>query len=408
MTVEILAIGTELLLGNIANTDAQFISRQLAGMGIGVYGHTVVGDNRRRLHAAFAHAFTKADMVIAVGGLGPTDDDITKAVAAQFFARDMVLDAAAFARIETRFAATGLPENVHKNALVPAGAQTLPNDHGSAPGVWLEQDGKTLLLLPGPPHELEPMFVNYAVPLLREKSGGQIFFSRTLKFIGMGESNIEGQLKDLFDAQENPTLALYAKVWECHLRLTAAASTEAAARDMIEPTAQEIYARLGAYIYGEGDADLPTLAVAAVRARGETLAVAESCTGGMVASLLVGVSGVSAILNEAIVTYSNEAKTTRLGVDAAIIAQHGAVSAECAAAMAEGVARTAGAGMGLSTTGIAGPDGGTPEKPVGTVFIGLCINGTTQVKKLQLAGERNTIRERAAMAALNLLRRALS
>ncbi|MCL2604183.1 MAG: competence/damage-inducible protein A [Defluviitaleaceae bacterium] len=451
VSVEILAIGTELLLGDIANTDAQFLSRELAKLGIPVYGHTVVGDNRTRLKAALDYTFSKADMVVAVGGLGPTQDDITKEVAAEYFNRAMVLDEPSMQRIRARFANTGLPENVHKNALVPEGCRVLPNDFGSAPGVWLERDGKILVLLPGPPHELEPMFTNYAVPFLREKTsgGGRVFVSRTLKFIGIGESSIETRLRDLIEAQTNPTLALYAKVWECHLRITASASCEDAAYELINPVADEIYARLGDFVYGEDGDDLAECVLRALCFRGGgggcaplkaksvaatpspapgvqvetlrsddfapvrentqvlpyTLAVAESCTGGLVTAALVALPGASAVLREGLVTYGNDAKITRLGVDVALIAEHGAVSAEVAVAMAEGVAKTSGADIGLSTTGIAGPGGGTPEKPVGTVFVGLHIKGSgTKTLALKLPGERNQVRERAAMQALNFLR----
>ena len=412
VSVEILAVGTELLLGDIANTDAQFISRQLAALGLPVYGHTVVGDNATRMKTALAGAFSRANMVITVGGLGPTQDDITKDVAAEYFGLELELDEAAMEAIKKRFAVRGLPENVHRNALIPAGSRTLANDFGSAPGVWLEQDGKTLLMLPGPPHELEPMFINYAVPFLREKTG-RIFVSRTLKFIGIGESTIEVKLQDLFEAQNNPTLALYAKMWECHLRLTASAGDEKTARGLIQPVADEIYARLGEYIYGEDEADLAALVVdGLVRGGAErsvTLAVAESCTGGLVAAALVAIPGASAVLKEGLITYSNEAKVTRLGVEAALIEKYGAVSPECAKAMAEGALKTAGADMGLSTTGIAGPDGGTLEKPVGTVHIGLARKGhETKVLSLHFPGERNAVRERAAMAALNFVRKAVN
>jgi nicotinamide-nucleotide amidase len=408
-SVEILAIGTELLLGDIANTDAQFVSRELAALGIPVYSHTVVGDNRVRLKAALEHAFTKNDMVIAIGGLGPTEDDITKDIAAEYFNRKMVMDKPSMMAIERRFATVGLPENVHKNALVPEGSRIVPNDFGSAPGVWLEQDGKTLILLPGPPHELEPMFVNYAVPFLREKTG-RVFVSRTLKFIGMGESKIETLLKDLFEAQTNPTLALYAKVWECHLRITASAPDEAVAHQLINPVADEIYTRLGDYIYGENEEELAEIVLDSLsKGNPRTLAIAESCTGGLVTAALVAVPGASAVLHEGLITYSNESKITRLGVDPALIKEHGAVSVSVAAAMAEGAARTSGADVGLSTTGISGPDGGTPEKPVGTVYIGLYIKGQeTTTLALNLPGDRNQIRERAAMQALNFLRKALA
>jgi|GEM_PF-16201 len=416
LSVEILAVGTELLLGDIANTDAQFLSRQLAGLGIPVYGHTVVGDNPTRLRAALEGAFSRASMVVTVGGLGPTQDDLTKEVAAAYFGKKLVLDAEAFARIEKRFAHVKLPENVHKNAQIPEGARTLPNDHGSAPGIWLEQDGKTLLMLPGPPHELEPMFIHYAVPFLREKTGvgeaARTFISRTLKFIGIGESSIEARLLDLFEKQTNPTLALYAKVWECHLRITAAAPCEEEARALITPAADEIYARLGEFIYGEDEATLAEIVLdllagkTTAGALPRTLAIAESCTGGLVTSALVAVAGSSAVLREGLITYSNEAKIARLNVPREIIEKYGAVSPQCAAAMAEGAAKTSGADIGLSTTGIAGPDGGTAEKPVGTVFIGLHIKGRdTQTLALTLSGERNPIRERSAMLALNFLRK---
>jgi nicotinamide-nucleotide amidase len=416
LSVEILAIGTELLLGDIANTDAQFLSKELAALGIPVYGHSVVGDNRVRLKNALESAFSRASMVIAVGGLGPTQDDITKETAAEYFDRKLILDEASMQAIQRRFAAVGLPENVHKNALIPENSRTLPNDNGSAPGVWLEQDGKTLLLLPGPPHELEPMFKNYAVSFLREKTG-RVFVSRTLKFSGIGESKIETQLLDLFEAQTNPTLALYAKVWECHLRITASAETQEEANDLITPVCEEIYTRLGDYIYGEGEDDLAGLVINALNQRSGqkkltasplTLAVAESCTGGLVTAALVAVPGASAVFREGLITYSNEAKISRLGVDPALLEKYRAVSPQVAAAMAEGAAKTSGADIGLSTTGIAGPGGGTPEKPVGTVYAGLYIKGReAKTLVLSLNGSRNQIRERAAMQALNFLRKSL-
>jgi nicotinamide-nucleotide amidase len=404
LSVEILAVGTELLLGDIANTDAQFISRRLAALGIPVYGHTVVGDNRLRLKEALEYAFSKANMVIAVGGLGPTLDDITKEVAAEFFNRKMILDEPSMSAIRNRFATVGLPENVHRNALVPEGSRLLPNHHGSAPGVWLEENGRTLILLPGPPHELEPMFINYAVPFLREKTG-KVFISRTLKFIGIGESKIETILLDLFETQKNPTLALYAKVWECHLRITASADNEDSADGLINTIAGEVYTRLGEYIYGEDDEDLAETVVNTLCGHSLTLAIAESCTGGFITAALVAVPGASAILREGLITYSNDSKVKRLGVDPVYISTYGAVSAEVAAAMAEGVARTSGADIGLSATGIAGPGGGSPDKPVGTVFIGLSVKGKTTTLALKLSGERNPIRERAAMSALFFLRK---
>ena len=404
MIAEVLGVGTELLLGDIANTNAQFLSRELAGLGITVYGHTAVGDNAARLKAALAHAFGKADMVVACGGLGPTQDDITKEVSAAYFGREMVVDEVSWQAIQARFHGRELPENVIRNAMVPEGSVLFPNHHGSAPGVCLEVDGKILILLPGPPHELEPMFKKYAVPFLRKKTD-KMLVSRTLKIIGVGESRVETVLRDIIDAQTNPTIAPYASLTEVALRITASAKDEPAAYKLIEPVAQEIYTRLGEHIYGEGDAKLPEIILTALERQGKTLAIAESCTGGLLTSAFVDIPGSSGVIWEGVVTYSNEAKTARLGVHKDLIAAHGAVSPQAAAAMAEGVARTSGADIGISTTGIAGPDGGTAEKPVGLVYVGLHMNGKTTTKELLLPGTRNQVRARAVVAALDMIRR---
>ena len=407
MIAEVLGIGTELLLGDIANTNAQFLSRQLAGLGITVYGHTAVGDNPDRLRAALAHAFSKADMVVACGGLGPTLDDITKEVSAAYFGKEMVLHEDSWQAIQRRFAGRNLPENVKRNAMVPEGSTIFPNSHGSAPGVCLEEGGKLLILLPGPPHELEPMFIEHAVPFLRKKTN-MAFVSRVLKIVGIGESEVETRLRDLIDTQTNPTIAPYASLTEVALRITAAAKDEAAANKLIDPVAAEIYNRLGEHIYGEGDVSMAEVVMGLLKNQGKTIATAESCTGGLLASAFVDIPGSSGVLKEGVVTYSNESKSTRLGVTESLIKNNGAVSPEVAAAMAEGVARTAGADIGISTTGIAGPDGGTDTKPVGLVYIGLHIKGKdTKVITLRLMGDRNKIRTRAVVNALDFLRRAI-
>jgi nicotinamide-nucleotide amidase len=408
MTAEILAIGTELLLGDIANTNAQFLSKELAKMGIPVYGHSVVGDNPARMKAAFAHAFGKSDLVIATGGLGPTQDDITKEISADYFNRPLVLHEETWERIQARFKRmrAALSENNKRQAFLPYGCEALPNDHGSAAGVYLEQDGKTLVLLPGPPNELEPMFLCYAVPFLRKKTNG-VFISRIIKTTGIGESMMETRLKDLISAQTNPTIAPYAHMSEAWLRLTASAADEEAAHTLIAPVADEIYKRLGDHIYGEGDDTPASVVISMLRGKGLTVACAESCTGGLLASAFVEVPGVSDVLLEGLVTYSNAAKVRLLKVDESILSAYGAVSAETAAAMAEGAARVSGAGVVLSVTGIAGPGGGTEEKPVGLVYIGLYIGGNIKTKALHLAGSRNTIRKRTVVNALDYLRQAL-
>ena len=407
MTAEILSVGTEILLGTIVNTNAAFIAGELAKLGIATYRQTTVGDNHERLMAAFAAAFENADMVITIGGLGPTQDDITKGTAAKYFGLGMETHEASLNRIKERFNGRPMPVNVERNALVTENSTIFPNDNGAAPGICIEKDGKTLMLFPGPPHELEPMFKDYAVPFLRKKTDG-VFFSRTLKIIGIGESKVENMLQDLIDAQTNPTIAPYAKMGEVHIRLTASAQNETAAKNLIEPIAAEIYNRLSPNIYNEDDVTLPETVINLLRAQGHTIAIAESCTGGKIASDLVAVAGCSDVFREGLVTYSNEAKVTRLGVEEGTLKAHGAVSSQTAAAMAEGVAKTSGASIGLSTTGVAGPDGGTPEKPVGLVHIGLYINGQgTQTIAHNLLGRRNAIRANAAMHALDMLRRAL-
>ena len=427
MTAEILSVGTELLLGNIVDTNAAFLSQELAGLGVSVFRQTTVGDNHKRLLNALKHAFDSADMVIISGGLGPTQDDITKAAAAEYFGQKLVLHEESMERIRQRFAARGrdIPESAHLNAVIPENARVLPNDNGSAPGVVLvgatakgarsavRRTGrqksdveKTLILLPGPPHEMKPMFINYVVPFLRKKSG-RVFASRTLKISGLGESQVELMLSDLITAQTNPTIAPYAKIGDVHVRLTASAATEAAALELIAPLQAEIEKRLAPYVYSNDGSTLPEVVIRLLHAHNHTLAVAESCTGGRVMSELVSVAGCSQVLLEGLCTYSNQAKINRLGICESLLATHGAVSAQVAAAMAERVAKTAGATVGLSTTGIAGPGGGTADKPVGLVYIGLCINGKTETAKLNLTGNRNEVRVRATNLALDMLRQRL-
>ena len=409
IVAEILTVGTEILLGNIVNDNAAFISRELANLGIAVYTQTSVGDNHDRLANALERAFINADIVITTGGLGPTQDDITKTVAANYFKSKLIMHEESRQRIMERFKWRGeLPENVERNALVPEGAEILQNDHGSAPGICMERDGKTLIMLPGPPHEMQPMFKNYAAAVLRNKTDG-VFISRTLKITGHGETAVESKLRDMIDAQTNPTIALYAKIGEVEARITASAPDEKAANDLLAPVANEIYKRLNPQVYGENDALLAEIIINLLKEKKHTLTVAESCTGGLVSSILIDIPGCSEVFREGFITYSNEAKSARLSVSEDLIKTHGAVSAETAAAMAEGAAKASGSSVGLSITGIAGPGGGTPEKPVGLVYFGLFIaDREILIEKHTLSGERNAIRNRAAILALDFLRRNLS
>ncbi|MDO4531331.1 MAG: competence/damage-inducible protein A [Bacillota bacterium] len=409
MKAEIMAVGTELLLGDILNTNAQFLAQELAGLGIEVYYQTVVGDNPQRLKDTIFHAFSRADLIITTGGLGPTEDDLTKETAAEYFGVELVQDDRALARIQAFFDCIGrkMTDNNIKQAMVPAtNGIVLYNDNGSAPGIIIEKDGKTIVMLPGPPKETIPMFLNQVKPYLSEKQE-HTFVSRILRVANVGESAMAAQVKDIMDAQTNPTIAPYAKDGEAILRITAKAKDEAEANAMIDPVAAALKERLGDTVYAEGETDLQTVVAKMLLERKLTIATAESCTGGLVASKLVEYPGISEALLEGCVTYSNAAKMNRLGVKEETLEAYGAVSEETAREMAEGIAKSSGADIGIATTGIAGPDGGTSEKPVGLVYLGLCYKGKTMVQKCNFAGKRQAIRERAAYTALDWLRKAM-
>ena len=409
MRAEILAVGTELLLGDILNTNAQFLAQELANLGIELYYQTVVGDNPKRLRDTIFHAFSRADLVITTGGLGPTEDDLTKETAAEYFGERLVLDERALGRIRKYFERTGrtMTENNVKQAMVPEkNGIVLYNDNGTAPGIILEKNGKIIIMLPGPPRETVPMFQNQVRPYLAKKQEFT-FVSRILRVAEVGESAMEDRVKDIIDAQTNPTIAPYAKDGEAILRVTAKARDEAEANRLIDPVAAALGERLGTAVYGEGETNLETVVAEQLLRKQLTLAVAESCTGGLIVSELVEYPGISAVLLEGCVTYSNEAKMRRLGVKAETLAKYGAVSEETAREMAEGIAKTSGAAIGLATTGVAGPES-SEGKPVGLVYIALSYHGKTQVKQCRFVGKRNKIRERAAYTALNLLRKEIN
>lgn len=409
MKAEIIAVGTEILLGDILNTNAQYLSKELAQLGIEVYFQTVVGDNPQRLKDTIFQAFSRADLIITTGGLGPTEDDLTKETAAEYFEEELVLDERALGRIQKFFTRIGrtMTENNIKQAMVPKEhGVVLYNDNGTAPGIIMEKNGKMIAMLPGPPKETVPMFENQVKPYLLKKQE-YTFVSEILRVASIGESAMETMVKDLIDAQTNPTIAPYAKDGESILRITAKAKTEAEAKALIVPIKTALKERLGNAVYAEGETDMQTVVAELLLAQKKTLAVAESCTGGMITSKLIEYPGISNVLLEGCVTYSNDAKMHRLGVQAETLEKYTAVSEQTAAEMAEGVAKTSGADIGIATTGIAGPDGGTEEHPVGLVYIGLYINGKTTVTKYHYVGKRNKIRARATMNALNLLREAL-
>lgn len=406
MIAEILSVGTELLMGNIVNTNAQYISQKLCDLGVNCYFQTTVGDNHDRLVAAVETALSRADILILTGGLGPTADDLTKETIADAFGRELVLDPASEQHIHARFARMGremTPNNL-KQAMFPRGSIILPNPNGTAPGCIVEEEEKAAILLPGPPKEMAPMFDASVMPYL-EKRSGHMLFSHVVRVFGMGESEAEYRLRTLMERQSNPTIAPYALSGEMKLRVTARCKSAEEGERMMAPLIDEIKETLGSVVYSIDDQELHEVCAALLREHDATLAVAESCTGGMIASKLVSVPGISAHFIEGAVTYSNDAKIRRLGVRPETLAAHTAVSAETAREMAEGIRRTSGASLGVATTGIAGPDGGTVEQPVGLVYIALASESGTAVQELRLTGSRERIRNAASLHALNLIRR---
>ena len=413
MKAELVFVGTELLLGEILNTNAQYLSQQLALLGIDVYWQQVVGDNYDRAREVFAQALQRSDVVIASGGLGPTMDDITREVAADVAGLPLALDEQIYADLKGWFERRGrvMAENNARQALVPQGATVLPNDRGTAPGLVLPcAGGKAIILLPGPPNELRPMFARQVIPYLTNLSGGAplALVSRTLRFIDIGESSLEEALKDLIAAQSDPSIAPYAKLGEVHLRLATKAETPEVGLARIYPVEQAIRDRLGQHLYGIDDISLEEAVGLLLGQAGKKVTAAESCTGGLIAKRITDVPGSSAYFDFGFVTYSNEAKVQLLVVPAGVLHQYGAVSEPVVAAMASGALAAAHADVAVAVSGIAGPDGGTPEKPVGTVCLGLAArDGAVVTKTVQLWGSRQDIRDRTATQALAMVRRYL-
>jgi nicotinamide-nucleotide amidase len=405
MNAEIIGIGSELLLGQIANTDAQYLSQQLSFLGINVYWHTVVGDNQNRILEALRIASERSDIIITTGGLGPTMDDLSKETVAEFLGMELVVHQPSLQRIKDYFHAMNrtMSNNNVKQALFPREAIVLPNDKGTAPGAIIEKDGKIYIVLPGPPFELEPMFERYVMPYLAEKSQEGIY-SRVLRIFGIGESSVEEITKDLLLQQKNPTIAPLASMGEVTLRITAKAPSREEGEALILPVQEEIKKRLGNSVYGYDDDRMESVVVSLLRSKGCTLAAAESCTGGHISNLITNVSGASDVFIEACVTYSNEAKIARLGVLPETLAAHGAVSSQTAREMAEGIRKSSGADYGIGVTGIAGPGGGSPEKPVGLVYMAISDKNGTEAREFRLTGDRMRIKSGSALRLLNWLR----
>ncbi len=406
MQAEIISVGTELLLGQITDTNAAYLARLLALHGVDVLFKQTVGDNADRVRSSVQMALGRSDLIVMTGGLGPTEDDLTAEAVADAIGRPLVYDQAVADGIAAFFVRRRrtAPESIFRQARIPAGAQVIPNHRGTAPGLIVPVGDRTICLFPGVPREMEGLVEEGLIPWLRARQGDEVIQSRVLRIAGLGESVVEERVRDLIHGT-NPTVAPLAKTGEVHLRITAK-GTPAAVIPLIDRAEAGLRALLGDAVFGMDDETLHEVTARLLIARGVTLAVAESCTGGMVISRLTDIPGSSAFMQAGFVTYSDEAKVRDLGVPASLIERHGAVSGEVAAAMAEGVRARCGATMGLAVTGIAGPTGATPAKPIGLVFVSLARPGGTRTEELRFGEEpgRAGIRHLAAQTALNLIR----
>lgn len=406
MVVELISVGTEILLGNIVNTNAAYLAEKCAGLGLSCYYQDVVGDNEQRLYDTISTALARADILLLSGGLGPTQDDLTKEVAAKVMQKPLYLHEESKAAIQQFFEKRGMEitDNNWKQAMVPEGCIVVDNPNGTAPGIIMAQDGKHVILMPGPPNEMIPMFETSIMPYLSNLQSC-VIFSQTVKVCGVGESKVETMVQDLIESQTNPTIATYAKTGEVHLRVTARAEDEKEAKKLVKPMVKELKRRFGNHIYTTDDeVTLEKAVVDLLLANKLTISTVESCTGGLLAARLINVPGVSEVFKSGYITYSNKAKRRLLGIKKNLLLKHGAVSEQIAREMAKGAALVSKADVTVSITGIAGPDGGTEDKPVGLVYIGCNVCGRITVKECHFSGNRAKIRENTVSSALSLMR----
>lgn len=409
MIVELISVGTELLLGNIVNTNAQYLAEKCALLGLSMYRQLTVGDNKERLSADISTALDRSDIVILTGGLGPTEDDLTKEVCAEVMGFPLVEDPHTRKRIEAYFKNNiykVIPDNNWKQAIIPEGARVLDNDNGTAPGLIMEKNGKTAILLPGPPNELKPLFMNHVYPYLQSLQP-EVIRSQMIKICGHGESQVEERLKDLIGRQTNPTIATYAKTAEVHLRVTARAKNDDEAKSLIKPVVKEIKSRFGDDIYTTKEEETLEMAVVRLLKKYElTVTTAESCTGGLIAGRIVNVPGASEVFREGFITYSNKSKRKLLDVSKSTLKKYGAVSEQTAKEMATGGVFATDSDVCIAVTGIAGPDA-EGEKPVGLVYIACYMKDKVKVEEYHFKGNRDKIREQSVVKALDLLRRSI-
>ncbi len=409
MRAELLAVGSELLGALRSDTNTLWLTEKLLEVGVEVVARITVADDAALLESAFRNALGRADLVIATGGLGPTEDDLTREAAAKALGRGIHRDEEILEDLKARFARflRQMASINEKQADVIDGAVALPNARGTAPGQRIEQEGRLLFLLPGPPGEMQPMFTEQVLPILRERAGGAVLRTRVLRIAAMAESDVDQAAAPVYKTFTNPRTTILGAAGQVELHLTAEGRSEAEAEVLLEALAVGIRQALPGRIFSEDGRELPEVVADLLRERGRTLALAESCTGGLLSARLTDVAGASAFLDRSLVTYSNRAKVEELGVDAGLVQRKGAVSEEVAAAMAEGARRVAGSDIGVAITGIAGPDGGTPEKPVGLVYVALEGAAGTRVRRAVFPGGRERVRYQATQVALEMLRRGL-
>lgn len=406
MIVELISVGTEILMGNIVNTNAAYLASRCADLGAICYYQTVVGDNPGRLKETVKLALSRADAVILTGGLGPTQDDLTKQTIAGIFGRGIYRDAETCENLKAYFERRGITctENNFRQADIPEGAVIMPNHNGTAPGIYIFDEQKHVFLLPGPPNEMKPMFEESVAPRLAELSGA-VIFSSMVKVCGIPESTAETMIADILEKQSNPTIAPYAKLGEVRFRVSAKAPDAEKAKALVAPVVDILKERFGTAVYSTDEKEeLEDAVIALCREKGYKITTAESCTGGLISARLVNVSGASACFDRSFVTYANEAKIEELGVLPETLARFGAVSEETAAQMAVGAQKRGNAEVAVAVTGIAGPTGGTPEKPVGLVYVACAVKEKVWVRKFQFGGNRTKNRENTVTVALAMAR----
>ena len=408
MNACIFSVGTELLMGSIVNTNTKYLSERLNELGINVLYHVSVGDNPKRLKEELDYYLSKVDLIITTGGLGPTQDDLTKEVISEYFGMELVTNESILEEIVEIFKSMNrnMTENNKKQALVPKGGKALRNRMGTAPGIFIEKNGKNVILLPGPPHEMKNLFEDHVFDILKSKDD-KIISSMYIKVFGVGESKVEDMLKDLIDKQTCPTIATYAKMGEVEVRITAGGKNERENNILLEAMKDEIVSRLGKSIYSFTGESIQEAVGRMLIEKNISVSFAESCTGGLLSALITDVSGISKVFDRGVVTYSNESKMSELGVKKDTLDRYGAVSEETAIEMAKGLYDTTGSDICISVTGIAGPDGGSEQKPVGLVYIGVCYLGNCYAEKFNFRGNRSRIRNSSALNGFNLIRKTI-